>query len=102
MLDWVGKMIGLPNDFACFGEGSRGGGVIQGSASDCVLVCLLAARFSAIKALKKKYPFEEDGVLLSKLMAYCSKEVSISSYFPITSVLYFRTTLDRVTIITCD
>jgi hypothetical protein len=76
MLDWVGKMMGLPPDFACFGEGSRGGGVIQGSASDAVLVCLLAARYSAIKALKKKFPLEEDGVLLSKLMAYCSKEVS--------------------------
>lgn len=46
MLDWVGKswsahsyvpltdlttgkMIGLPSEFACFGEGSKGGGVIQ-------------------------------------------------------------------------
>lgn len=47
----------------------------QGSASDCVLVCLLAARYAAIKALRLKHPFVEDGVLLSKLMAYCSKEV---------------------------
>lgn len=48
----------------------------QGSASDCVLVCLLAARYSAMKLLRQKHPFVEDGVLLSKLMAYCSKEVS--------------------------
>ena len=24
-----GKMIGLPSEFACYGENSRGGGVIQ-------------------------------------------------------------------------
>ena len=89
-------MIGLPKEFACFGEGSKGGGVIQvgpsnakcpkkvqsesclqGSASDCVLVSLLAARYAAIKALKIKHPDQEDGVLLCKLMAYCSKEVGV-------------------------
>lgn len=75
MLDWVAKMIGLPSDFYTQGS-SRGGGVIQGSASDCVLVCLLAARHAAIKQLKLKHPQTEDGVLLSRLMAYCSKEVS--------------------------
>ncbi|KAI1283058.1 Tyrosine decarboxylase [Halotydeus destructor] len=97
MLDWVGKMVGLPSDFLCYGEPkSKGGGVIevrtcfdiisylmqrwmgclitQGSASECVLVCLLAARYAAIKALKLRHPLVEDGVLLSKLMAYCSKE----------------------------
>ena len=31
MLDWVGRMIGLPSDFLCFDgqDKSRGGGVIQ-------------------------------------------------------------------------
>lgn len=50
------------------------GGVIQTSASECVLVCMLAARAQAIKVLKQQYPNEENGTLLSKLMAYCSKE----------------------------
>lgn len=93
VLDWLGKAIGLPDDFLAFKEGSRGGGVIQvepfdrifsqkyynifllqTSASECVLVTMLAARAQAIKRLKQQHPFVEEGVLLSKLMAYCSKE----------------------------
>ncbi|CAH1404258.1 unnamed protein product [Nezara viridula] len=35
---------------------------------------MLAARAQAIKRLKQLHPFVEEGVLLSKLMAYCSKE----------------------------
>lgn len=55
-------------------KGSKGGGVIQTSASECVLVTMLAARAQAIKHLKQQHPFVEEGHLLSKLMAYCSKE----------------------------
>ena len=47
----------------------------QGSASECVLVMLLAARHKAMKDLKKQLPYIEDGVLLSKLVAYSSKLV---------------------------
>lgn len=46
----------------------------QTSASECVLVTMLAARAQAIKYLKQQHPFVEEGHLLSKLMAYCSKE----------------------------
>lgn len=46
----------------------------QTSASECVLVTMLAARAQAIKVLKQSHPFVEEGHLLSKLMAYCSKE----------------------------
>ncbi|CAG9761061.1 unnamed protein product [Ceutorhynchus assimilis] len=74
VLDWLGKAIGLPDEFLAFKEGSRGGGVIQTSASECVLVSMLAARAQALKRLKQQHPFVEEGVLLSKLMAYCSKE----------------------------
>ena len=99
----AGKMMGLPPPFLSFTENSIGGGVIQvrlckiifivvcgapahtteywilniskqGSASECVLVALLAARAQAIKKLKKKNPEADEGLLLSKLMAYCSKE----------------------------
>ncbi|KAG0711054.1 Tyrosine decarboxylase [Chionoecetes opilio] len=45
-----------------------------GSASECVLVSLLAARAHTMRQLKKQHPFLEEGVLLSKMMAYCSKE----------------------------
>lgn len=46
----------------------------QTSASECILVTMLAARAQAIKLLKQRHPFVEEGHLLSKLMAYCSKE----------------------------
>ncbi|BES96266.1 Aromatic amino acid decarboxylase [Nesidiocoris tenuis] len=74
VVDWLGKAIGLPDEFLAFSEGSKGGGVIQTSASECVLVTMLAARAQAIKRLKQLHPFVEEGMLLSKLMAYCSKE----------------------------
>lgn len=79
MLDWMGKMIGLPDEFLCLsgarnGQESKGGGVIQGSASECVLVNLLAARHWAMEKLRKKYPGTPDGLLLSRLIGYCSKE----------------------------
>lgn len=95
----IGKAIGLPDDFLAMKEGSKGGGVIQvcnlidslwsencffklnfsfftrqTSASECVLVTMLAARAQAIRILKQQHPFVEEGHLLSKLMAYCSKE----------------------------
>ncbi|XP_023713317.1 aromatic-L-amino-acid decarboxylase [Cryptotermes secundus] len=74
VLDWLGKAIGLPDEFLAFAQGSKGGGVIQTSASECVLVTMLAARAQAIRKQKQQHPFVEEGVLLSKLMAYCSKE----------------------------
>ncbi|XP_074654219.1 aromatic-L-amino-acid decarboxylase-like [Tubulanus polymorphus] len=70
VLDWLGKMICLPPMF--LHENGVGGGVIQGSASDCVLLALLAARHAALKNLNNQYPFVDDGILLSKLVAYCS------------------------------
>lgn len=90
-------MISLPEEFLPFTENGRGGGVIQvhlhgpwilylpalshffqGSASECILVSLLAARFEIIKELRNRHPFVEEGVLLSKLIAYCSKEAHSS------------------------
>ncbi|KAK2141739.1 hypothetical protein LSH36_1050g00033 [Paralvinella palmiformis] len=71
VMDWLANMIGLPPVF--LHETGIGGGVIQSSASECVLVSLLAARFAAIKDLKRTFPFLEDGVLLSRMVAYRSK-----------------------------
>lgn len=47
---------------------------LKTSASECILVTMLAARAQAIRTLKQQHPFVEEGHLLSKLMAYCSKE----------------------------
>ncbi|XP_052118635.1 tyrosine decarboxylase 2, partial [Arachis duranensis] len=41
VLDWLAKALKLPHDFHSTGQG---GGVIQGTASEAVLVVLLAAR----------------------------------------------------------
>ncbi|CAG5128302.1 unnamed protein product [Candidula unifasciata] len=71
VLDWVGEMIGLPKQFLHIN--GEGGGVIQGSASESVLVALLSARHKTIKQLKEKLPYIDDGQLLSKLVGYCSK-----------------------------
>ena len=87
VLDWLGKMIGLPPQFLSRSPGSRGGGVIQTSASECVLDCLLAARAQAIRALKLKMGDKvEETVLLGKLMAYCSK-VKLVCFLHISSVI---------------
>jgi aromatic-L-amino-acid decarboxylase len=45
VLDWLGKLIGLPDVFL---SGGRGGGVIQGTASEATLVALLSARERAL------------------------------------------------------
>ncbi len=42
VLDWLGEMIGLPAAFLSTSE--RGGGVIQGTASEATLVAMLAAK----------------------------------------------------------
>jgi aromatic-L-amino-acid decarboxylase len=45
MLDWMQELLGLPDGFRSTSD--RGGGVIQGSASEAVLVAILAARWRA-------------------------------------------------------
>jgi aromatic-L-amino-acid decarboxylase len=50
MMNWLGKMLNLPEEFL-FREGGNGGGVIQGTASEATLVALLAARARCVKRL---------------------------------------------------
>lgn len=45
MLDWMQELLGLPDRFRSTSD--RGGGAIQGSASEAVLVAILAARWRA-------------------------------------------------------
>ena len=42
VLDWLAQLIGLPDAF--LSRSGKGGGVIQGTASEAALVALLAAR----------------------------------------------------------
>lgn len=45
MMDWMQELLGLPEKFRSTSE--RGGGVIQGSASEATLTSILAARWRA-------------------------------------------------------
>ncbi|XP_060528578.1 tyrosine decarboxylase-like [Cylas formicarius] len=77
VMDWFGKAIGLPDDFIASrkpGGSGPGGGVIQTSASECVLISMLAARNQAIQHLKRNSGDVEDSAFLPKLVAYCSEE----------------------------
>ncbi|KAJ8921089.1 hypothetical protein NQ315_015886 [Exocentrus adspersus] len=73
MLDWLGKMLDLPEEFlAC--SGGKGGGVIQGTASEATLVALLGAKARAIDRVKKEHPEMSDGDIVAKLVAYTSSQ----------------------------
>lgn len=73
-LDWLGKMLDLPADFlAC--TGGKGGGVIQGTASEATLVALLGAKSRAIHDIKQQNPQMTDNDIVPKLVAYTSSKL---------------------------
>ncbi|KAL9168942.1 hypothetical protein ABFS82_04G047000 [Erythranthe guttata] len=67
VLDWLAKALNLPDEFLSTGEG---GGVIQGTASEAVLVVLLAARDKVLRSVGKD--------AIGKLVAYCSDQTHSS------------------------
>ena len=78
-MDWLGKMLCLPEHFLFSSEGP-GGGVIQGTASEATLVALLSARARAVAEYMDAHPEEEvaHGGLFSRLVAYGSKQAHSS------------------------
>ncbi|XP_059610124.1 histidine decarboxylase [Phlebotomus argentipes] len=77
-MNWLGKMIGLPDDFLHMGSSSRGGGVIQTTASEATLVCLLAGRTQAIRRFHEHSPGLQDSEVNARLVAYCSEQAHSS------------------------
>ena len=77
-MDWLGKMIGLPEEFLHTKPHSPGGGVIQTTCSEATFVCLLAGRTEAIKRHQKLFPEMEDADINSRLVAYCSDQAHSS------------------------
>lgn len=76
-MDWYAKALDLPETF--HSKGGKGGGVIQGSASECALVCLMTARDRAIRELKRGQDADiHESVYLPQLVAYSSKEAHSS------------------------
>ncbi|RIA88366.1 pyridoxal-dependent decarboxylase conserved domain-containing protein [Glomus cerebriforme] len=72
VLDWMGKLIGLDPNFHSDG---RGGGVIQGTASEATLVTLLAARYRMLEEYKAKgLDGEELRTISTRLIAYGSDQ----------------------------
>ncbi len=69
VMDWLGKLLGLPPSFLSTGSGGRGGGCIQGTASEAAVVALLAARSRALAGRP-----HEDHV---RLVAYTSDQARV-------------------------
>uniref|UniRef100_A0A8C9YXK2 Aromatic-L-amino-acid decarboxylase n=1 Tax=Sander lucioperca TaxID=283035 RepID=A0A8C9YXK2_SANLU len=77
MLDWLGKMLNLPEHFIA-GTHGHGGGVIQSTASEATLVTLLAARCKAVRRVQASNPEKSEAEILSKLVAYTSEQAHCS------------------------
>ncbi|XP_022260864.1 aromatic-L-amino-acid decarboxylase isoform X2 [Canis lupus baileyi] len=77
MMDWLGKMLKLPEAFLA-GQVGEGGGVIQGSASEATLVALLAARTKVTRRLQAASPGLTQGAIMEKLVAYSSDQAHSS------------------------
>ncbi|XP_055374436.1 aromatic-L-amino-acid decarboxylase [Condylostylus longicornis] len=88
VLDWYAKALNLPKFFLSNNSinennkkpNTNGGGALQGSASECALICLIAARARVIRQLKSRNGNENihDSVFLPHLIAYASREAHSS------------------------
>nr|QHN70667.1 dopa decarboxylase-like [Limenitis arthemis astyanax] len=76
-MNWLGKLLGLPEEFLNCSAGP-GGGIIQGSASEATLVALLAAKDKMIRKLKQIDPDLNEDVAKAKLVAYTSDQCNSS------------------------
>lgn len=72
-MDWLAKFLKLPEHFLHETEGP-GGGVIQGSASEAVLVAVLAAREQAVRRVRESQPELSESDIRGKLIAYSSDQ----------------------------
>lgn len=72
-MDWLGKFLDLPESFLNCSEG-RGGGVIQGSASEAILVAVLAAREQTVRRMKLEQPNMSESEIRGKLVSYSSDQ----------------------------
>lgn len=77
-MNWLGKMIGLPETYLHSNSASKGGGVIQTTASESTLVCLLAGRTQAIQRFHEHTAGLNDAEINAKLVAYCSDQAHSS------------------------
>ncbi|XP_041976506.1 3,4-dihydroxyphenylacetaldehyde synthase-like [Aricia agestis] len=76
-LNWLGKLLGLPEEFLNCSSGP-GGGVLQSSASEATLVALLVAKDKIIRRLTTNDPKADEDEIRSKLVAYTSDQSNSS------------------------
>ena len=68
VMDWLGAEIGLPSEFASTG---RGGGVIQGTASEAAVVAMVAARGRAASGQQVVYTSSQAHSSIEKAAMVC-------------------------------
>ncbi|XP_043841489.1 histidine decarboxylase isoform X2 [Dromiciops gliroides] len=78
VMDWLAKMLGLPEHFLHHHPSSQGGGVLQSTVSESTLVALLAARKHKILDMKVSEPDVDESSLNSRLIAYASDQAHSS------------------------
>ncbi|NXI97156.1 DCHS decarboxylase, partial [Psophia crepitans] len=78
VMDWLAKMLGLPDKFLHHHPNSVGGGVLQSTVSESTLVALLAARKNKILEMKLSEPDTDESSLNSRLIAYASDQAHSS------------------------
>ncbi|XP_032480746.1 histidine decarboxylase isoform X4 [Phocoena sinus] len=78
VMDWLAKMLGLPEYFLHHHPGSQGGGVLQSTVSESTLIALLAARKNKILEIKASEPEVDESSLNARLVAYASDQAHSS------------------------
>lgn len=68
VMDWLGEMVGLPSEFRSSG---RGGGVIQGTASEAAVVAMVAARGRAAAGQQVVYTSSQAHSSIEKAAMVC-------------------------------
>eukprot|EP00899_Mesostigma_viride_P019632 jgi/Mesvir1/27670/Mv07392-RA.1 len=102
-LDWLGQLLRLPAEFLSEGSSGRGGGVIQGTASESTLVALLAARARALHRLREQHASSggqegggaaawDEALASTRLVAYTSDQAhsSVKKACMIAGIRHFR------------
>lgn len=69
-MDWLGKAVNLPDAFLSGPSNGKGGGVIQGTASEATFLALISARERTLKKLRTGNG--DDVGIHEKLVAYAS------------------------------
>ncbi|GLG97036.1 3,4-dihydroxyphenylacetaldehyde synthase [Gryllus bimaculatus] len=77
MMDWLARLLALPEHFLNAAPGP-GGGVLQGSASEATLVALLAAKERTVRRVLEEQPGEDAALLKTRLVAYTCDQANSS------------------------